>query len=90
MLDLPLIEEAVIPDIFISGIGRIEKLAGGMVRVVYYAERQIEPGLIEHVVVAKLVRPIATLIDAMRILRNTLAEADIPFIAAGGKIVPMN
>lgn len=83
-----LIEEAVCPDIFVSGVGKVEKLSGGLVRVIFYVERQTDSGKSERVVVAKIVRTLASIVEATALYRQAIAEADAIFIAESGK--PMN
>lgn len=85
----PLVEDGYVPDVFVSGIARIERLSGGMARVVFYAERNSEDGP-ERVIVLKIVRPIATWPDAMRMLARSMGESDLPFVTEGGKIKPMD
>jgi hypothetical protein len=59
---MPLIEPVTCPDIFASGIARVEKLVGGCVRIVFYAEHRLSARQGERIIVAKLVQPISTLI----------------------------
>ncbi len=61
MPDRPLIEPVHCPDIFASGIARVERLAGGLVRIVYYVEDHDEAGRAVRVVTAKMLRPISGL-----------------------------
>ena len=86
---IPLIEDPA-PEIFASGIARIEWLSGGMVRIVFYAER-MEDGQMVHGVVLRLVRPASTWPKALRIIAAAMAvEHEIPIIAADGKITLMD
>lgn len=48
-------EPFAVVDTYATGIGRIEKLKGGNVRVVFYAETEQEDGSISNVIVAKIV-----------------------------------
>jgi hypothetical protein len=58
----PLVETVYCPDIFATGIARVERVGGECVRLILYAEQENEAGQIERVIVCKLVRPIKTLI----------------------------
>lgn len=51
-----LIEQAHVPDIFVSGLGEVEDLGGGCYRFIFFAKQTIG-GREETVVVAKLVAP---------------------------------
>lgn len=84
------IEEAVCPDIFVSGVDHIERLDGGLVRIVYYVDRRAPDGTLERVVVAKFIRPAASLPQSIRMMAEALGHADIPFVADGGKIEALN
>lgn len=77
---IQLIEEAYCPDVFVSGIGKIEKLEGGMVRVVFYSERHGDDGQIERVIVLKLVRPLATWAKSARMLASALTDSEGPLM----------
>ena len=84
--EIELIEDVGTPEIFASGIARIEWLSGGMVRVVFYVER-MEGGRMVHAVALKLVRPASTWPKALRIIAAAMAaEHDAPIVAEGGII----
>ena len=65
MFDLPLVEPAVIADVFVSGIARIEQIGNGVLRFVLYCE-QTGPMGREHAIVAKLLWSAADLPEAVR------------------------
>lgn len=78
----PLVELSHVPDVFVSGIGRIDKLGGGMVRVVFYAEERASDGSVERVVVAKIVRPLATWHEALKMIAQHM---DSPLLTGDGE-----
>ena len=53
----PLVEQALVPDIYASGIGKLEIIDKVCIRLTFYV---VQDG--ERVVVAKIVRPIASVI----------------------------
>lgn len=58
-----MIEAAAIPDIFVSGVGRVETLAPNLFRVSYYAaQRNAYDGSPEQVLVAKFIVTFETLL----------------------------
>ena len=59
-----LVEPAPIPDVFVEGIARIERLAGANFRFVLYATQQDTEGRPERVIVLKFVASLA-IIPAM-------------------------
>jgi len=65
---MQLIEPEGCHDIFCNGIGRVEMLSGGCVRVVMYVEHRLPNGLTEYVVACKLIRPISTLWSGKKLL----------------------
>lgn len=85
----PLVELSHVPDVFVSGIGRIDKLGGGMVRVVFYAEERNSDGAVERVVVAKIVRPRATWHLALKQISEAMTD-DGPLLADDGEVHPLN
>lgn len=85
----PIVENVHVPDVFVSGIARFEKLGGGMVRVVFYAEQIGLDGQPERAVVAKIVRPISTWPTALRQIAESLTE-DGPLYIDEDEITPMN
>lgn len=76
-----LVEEGPLPDIFVSGIGRIEKLACGMARVIFYTERRLDDGQIERVAVCRLVRPISTWHESIKMMTRAIAATDAVLVA---------
>ena len=79
----PLIEGDV-PDVLVNNVARIDRIAGGLARVVFYVEKKAPDGSIEHHVVANIVRPIATWDVALGLIREALADEAL--LAEGGKI----
>lgn len=61
--EVPLIEAVFCQDIFAEGVASVERIAGECVRVTMYATAKDEHGKLIHVVVAKLVRPICSLMN---------------------------
>lgn len=83
----PLVEFAHCPDIFASGLARIEKLSGGVLRFVFFADQITDEGQHERHVVARLVIPIS---EVPKAVRQTLeAINDTPFIAENGELLPL-
>ncbi len=78
---MELIEESSIPDIFISGIAKMERLSAGMIRVSYYTERHNHRGEIEHVLALRVIRSLESLKETKRLVNLLLARADIPLVA---------
>lgn len=72
----PLIEPRAIRDTFVNGIGRIEKLPGGLVRVVLFACETEPDGSRFRVVKCKLVRPICTWSIVVQQIATALAGPD--------------
>lgn len=87
---MTMIEEMALADVVVTAIGKIERLTGGLVRLTFYSERWNERGEKEHVVALKLVRPIETWPQAVRLMSRMMAEADMPFVAEGGEVKRMN
>lgn len=61
--DPPLIELVHCPDIFAEGVASVERVTGDCVRVTMYAHGRDDAGNRVRVVVAKLIRPIASLMN---------------------------
>jgi hypothetical protein len=63
-------------DIFVSGLGKIEKLAGGCLRIYLYVDQApIEgDGPVEKQVVAKIIVPASALPDAVLMLAQAAQE----------------
>lgn len=87
MGSIPLIEEACFPDVFVTAIGRIERLTSGLVRITYYTERRNDAGDMEHVVALKMIRPIETWPQAARMMARIVTEIDMPFILDGTTVL---
>lgn len=87
---IPLVEDPGTPEVFVSGVARVEWLSGGMVRIVFYSER-MEDGQMVNATVLKLVRPASTWPKALRIIAAAMAvENDVPFVAEGGALKLMD
>lgn len=73
-MDGPLVELSIISDVFASGVGSVEKLSDGLVRITFYAEARDELGKPIHLVVAKIVRPMHGLTDQLAAMaRSTIS-----------------
>lgn len=75
MGNAPLIEPADMIDIFANGIARVENLDGGCVRLVYFAEQMASSGQKERLVVARVIRPISTLMLRQDVVEKALRNA---------------
>lgn len=64
-----------VPDIFVEGIGRIERLSGGNLRFVLYAQQEAPDGRKERIVVAKLVGPVVGIPAVLRQITEAIAGA---------------
>jgi hypothetical protein len=58
-----LVEPFAVIDIFTSGVGRVEILRGGNMRLTYFTDATAENGRVERVVAAKIIIPIDAVID---------------------------
>lgn len=87
-MPVPLVEDGVVPEVFVSGIARIERLSGGMVRITFYSERHTDQGEMEHVTAAKIISPLLTWPQALKMLSRALGEGDLPFMPEGVTIMP--
>jgi hypothetical protein len=66
------VDDPSIPDTTTHGIGRVERLADGRVRLTYYAGRCGDDGQLEFHTVAKLVLAIDTIPEIMRTMNETI------------------
>lgn len=66
--DIPLIEPVYCPDIFANGIAKVESVGGQWVRVWFYADT-IDNGQPTRVIVAKMIRPLCSLIGQTAIMQ---------------------
>lgn len=73
-----------VPDVFASGLGKIEKLSSGIVRLTFYVEETRPDGSIEHRVVARILRDRASLGNSIMAIAHLIAEE--PLMADRGKI----
>ncbi len=87
---MELIEDASIPDVFVSGIAKIERMEGGTIRMSYYAERRNERGETAHYLVLRVVRTLESLTQSMKLTAAFLAQPDTPMVAEGGIIRPLD
>ena len=69
-------EPVPVADVFASGLGKIEKLSGGCLRIYLYAEQAPldGEGPVEKQVVAKIVVPASALPDAILMLTQTARD----------------
>lgn len=65
-------------DIFVEGIGLIERLAGSCMRITLYATRDLGGGETERVVVARLIAPLSLI--PLGVCQVTKALAGLPFM----------
>ena len=72
------------PDVFCSGIAKIDRLPGGCLRFVHYVEQTTASGKVERLVVAKTVWPIAALSTAMRQTALAMTEDGAIMVDGGG------
>jgi hypothetical protein len=84
---MEMIEPAHIQDVFASGLGRIDKLSGGMIRLVFYVE-EVGPEGIERHVVAKIIRHRSSLGHSLKAIATAVSEE--PLVADKGEIFPLN
>lgn len=61
MKELPIVDNGNYPTIFASVVARIDKLSHNMVSILMAEERRNEDGLLEWVVVCRLIRPLASM-----------------------------
>lgn len=67
---MELIEPMLVRDVFISGVGRVERLADGNLRVVCYTERTCD-GQVERIVTARIIISVrATPAAVMTVVRG--------------------
>lgn len=81
-----LIDDGTAPEIPVTAIARMERLTGGQLCITYYLERRNAEGEMEHRVALRLLRPLETLPQALRMAARIIGEADMPFVAEGGEI----
>lgn len=87
---MELIEDVSIPDVFVNGIAKIERLSGGLIRISYYAERRNDRGDMEHVLALRIVRSLESMAQSIKMTAMFLARSDVPMVAEDGTIVPMD
>lgn len=87
--NIPLVEIKPVRDIVVSGIGRIERLTGGVARVIFYVEQMDGPDTV-HVVAAKIVRPVSTWSQSLRMIATAMGNPDLPYVADCGTIKPFH
>lgn len=85
----PLVEPAMIPDIFVSGVGRIELLEAGMVRWTYYTSQHPidRPNSLERVVVARIVMPMEVIPGGMERLASAFGTVMIGHNTLGASVL---
>ncbi len=80
---MELIEDASIPDIYVNGIAKIERLSGDAIRISYYAERRNERGEMEHILAARIVRSQDSLTKSVKMIAEFLRQPDSGVVAEG-------
>jgi hypothetical protein len=76
-----LIEPIPVQDIFVSGIGAIEKIGGGNLRFYLYVEQQSDDGTqSEKILVAKIVAPASAVPDAIMKMVGVIGAKEPPII----------
>lgn len=58
-IEMELVDPACVPDVFVEGIADIQRIAGDCLRVTLYSTRIGADGLLEQIVVARVVWPVA-------------------------------
>lgn len=74
-MSIVLIEPAIVPDIFVSGLADAEDLGDGNIRFTYYTRQKSfhdHSNSIEHVIVARIVVPFTALIYARKLTGERL------------------
>src|SRR6185369_17216187 len=74
-----LTDPTCVPDVFIEGIGLIERV-GENLRITLYATRNIGDGEVERVVVSRLVAPLGFV--PIGVAQLTKAARGVPFMSA--------
>ncbi len=75
-MEFQLVEPAIVPDIFVSGLADAEDLGDGNVRFTYYTNQRSfhdRSGTIEHIIVARIIIPLGALITARELARKRLS-----------------
>jgi len=80
---MELMDPACVPDVFVEGIAEVQRIAGDCIRVTLYATRIGSDGMVERIVVARIVWPatVALMINAQcrsYLQTGQLLLADMP------------
>lgn len=86
---MDMIDDGGVPDVFVSGLGRIERLSGGLVRLVFYTER-VEAGATVRVIGARIIRPVANWAISMRMLSEASGNLETLVIYERDSIKPLD
>ena len=79
-----LIDPIAVQDIYVSGIGRVEDVGGGCIRITFYAaQKAILDGTAERVVVARLVGPASAAMDALAMTEAAINGKPMPSFPKG-------
>ncbi len=80
---MELIEDVSIPDVYVNGIAKIERLSGEAIRISYYAERRNERGEMEHVLALRVVRSQESLTKSVKLIAEFLRQPGSGVVAEG-------
>ncbi len=72
----PLIDMGNYPVIFSTAIARVDRLPNGLVSLMLVEDRMSCGGVMERIVVARIIRPAHSLVLTSRQITDALAEAD--------------
>ena len=75
--DLPIIDLGNYPVIFASSVARIDKIGNGLVSVVMVEDRKNEDGAMERIIVARLIRPIASMAFAAQQIAKAIGASGV-------------
>jgi hypothetical protein len=85
----PLVDYGNVPDVFCSGIARIDRLGGNNFRFIVYAEEFPEGGGRQWVTVGRLIWPLSALASAIKVTSDAITAEPV-MIEAGGRLVRAN
>lgn len=77
---MKLVELYAVQDVFASGLGRLDILAGGFGRFVWYVERASADGTIENVIVASVIIALEKVKEGRAMVEAAIAAAQQPTI----------
>lgn len=70
---MKMVETVAVQDVFASGLGRVDILAGGFARFILYSERSTEDGPV-YVVAARIVMPLESVAAATSMSEDAVAK----------------